>query len=48
MVETCHKCGVEFEDNYINKNDLNKRIYCNKCVDELFNLNKLKEKEQNA
>ncbi len=31
--ETCLKCGEEFEDNYALKNELNKRIWCNKCVD---------------
>lgn len=28
----CDDCGDNFEDNYVDVNDLNKRIWCNKCV----------------
>lgn len=34
--EICIKCGKEFTDIYPFKNKLNKRIYCNDCVDKLF------------
>ncbi len=35
--EICQKCGIEFEDkNYNPKLPLAKRIYCNKCVNELW------------
>ena len=34
--ENCLRCGVEFEDeNYHPELPLAKRIYCNKCIDEL-------------
>jgi len=34
--ETCLKCGGEFEDeNYNTDLPLAKRIYCNKCIDEI-------------
>ena len=31
----CIRCETEFEDNYKNVNELNKRVYCNVCIDEL-------------
>jgi len=34
--EVCLKCGGEFEDENYNKDlPLAKRIYCNKCIDEM-------------
>ncbi len=34
--ETCLKCGSDFEDkNYNPELPLAKRIYCNKCIDEM-------------
>lgn len=34
--ETCLRCGVELDDENYNPNlPLAKRIYCNKCIDEL-------------
>ena len=34
--ETCSICGKEFEDNYKDKNKFNKRIWCNDCIDKLW------------
>lgn len=34
--EICQKCGKEFEDNYKYKNELNKRIWCNECIDKEY------------
>uniref|UniRef100_A0A6M3LUP3 Uncharacterized protein n=1 Tax=viral metagenome TaxID=1070528 RepID=A0A6M3LUP3_9ZZZZ len=34
--EICQRCGNELVDDYPDKNELNKRIWCNKCVDSLW------------
>jgi hypothetical protein len=44
MKVRCMVCGKEFKDDYIKVNDINKRIYCNCCVDELYKLNMRKKK----
>lgn len=31
----CNECGNIFEDKYTHINELNKRIWCNNCVEEL-------------
>ena len=35
----CRRCGVEFEDNYKFINELNKRMWCDKCVKILWKAN---------
>ena len=42
MKTKCLKCGKEFEDDYSKVNNLNIRIYCNKCIDKMW-----RENEQN-
>ena len=36
----CINCKVEFEDNYSNINEHNKKIYCDKCADLFYRLSK--------
>ena len=38
--EICTRCGDEFVDDFPDKNDLNKRIWCKKCIDTLWEENK--------
>ena len=37
----CIKCGKDFKDSYNDLNELNKRVWCNSCVSEEWNLRKL-------
>lgn len=32
----CSNCKEKFKDNYIDRNGFNKRMWCNKCVRELW------------
>ncbi|MEM4270830.1 MAG: hypothetical protein QXO70_01900 [Candidatus Pacearchaeota archaeon] len=41
MKYKCEKCGVVCSDDYKEVNELNRRIYCNKCVEKMW-----KEKEE--
>jgi len=43
----CNKCGIEFEDNYKEVNELNKRLWCNKCVKELWEKKQKESKNLN-
>ena len=36
MKTKCINCKKEFEDKYKSVNELNKRIYCNECVDKIW------------
>lgn len=42
MILSCIKCGVKFEDSYNDLNELNKRVWCNSCTQEEWDLKKLK------
>jgi hypothetical protein len=37
MKTKCLDCGEEFEDEYSKVNNVNIRIYCDKCVDRRYN-----------
>lgn len=43
MKNKCMICGKEIVDKYDKVNDLNKRIYCNCCVDVIYNWRKKKK-----
>ncbi len=32
----CENCGKEFIDNYEDLNDYNARVYCNDCIDQMW------------
>lgn len=52
MKVRCIDCGEQFDDGYKNVNQLNKRIWCNSCVEKRYRKDKdfltfLKEKQRN-
>lgn len=45
MNVTCLVCGKEFKDNFVKVNDINKRIYCNCCVEGLYEKLNMRKKK---